>query len=320
MNIKEIKENVLKMMEDKYKGNPTFTAVTDEEIENNYFLRKEDATALKKCCKKHGFIVSFRKAGQHTLSRISEGNPCKGHDITNKSIKEKGNAYTYEIDEASFKKYKGLIGFSDDNDSKLKGLWKLQAKRGTKVLMVEVNKLADLTECFTGDYDMHDLIKNNNRILAATVDEMSAIDQLNNAMLANETGRKEKVTKSIGEGGRSYSSPFALIRHGAQTSFISYLLSEEGKSELKVPDTARLPLEGVVTTIDPDIVVFTASGEAYILKTIAEVYNFYKKFDLLKQVPFYNFFDDLKKDERNKVKLDEYTRYINGILKKSLRH
>jgi len=318
MNIKEIRENVLKMMENRYKNNPTFINASDEAIEKKFFLRKEDSAAVRKSCEKHKFIVSFRKAGEHTLTRISTGNPCKGHDITSKSIKEKGTAYTYNIDEATFENYKGLIGYSDLNNSNLKGLWKINNKKSTQVKLEDIRPSDNLTEFFTGDYDLHDLIKSNNRILASTIDEKSALDQLNNAMLANDEIRKQRVNQSLSENQRKYTSPYALIRHGAQTSFISYLLSEEGKEELVVPDTARLPLEGLVTTIDPDIVVFTSNGEAYILNDISHVYFFYKKYDMLNQVPFYYFFDDLKKDELNREKLDSYSIYINNLLKKSL--
>lgn len=318
MKIKEIKEETLKMMEAKYKNINVFTPVSDLEIETNYFLRKNHAEALRKCAKNNGFIVSFRKAGKHTLKRIEQGNPCKGHDILNKSIKEKGAAYTYDIDPETFEKLNGLIGYSEENSSSLKGLWKCINNKPNQVQISEVNNTNNLNEFFTGDYDMHDLIKNNSRILAATIDEKSAIDQLNNALLRNDEIRKEKVKKSINENQRIYSSSYALIRHGAQTSFISYLLSDEGKGDLKITDTARLPLEGTVTTIDPDIVIFLPNGEAYILKTISEVYNFYKKFNLLSQVPFYNFFDDLKKVDTYKPKLDSYTKYINELLKKSL--
>lgn len=319
MKIEEIRHEVLQMMETRYGSTETaFIPVSDEEIERNYFLRRQDAEALKKCAAKHRFIVSFRKAGKHTLSRIAEGNPCKGHDILNKSIKEKNTAYTYNITREEFDKFKGLIGYSDEDSTDLKGLWKCANNTPRRVQLGEVNTAANVVDFFTGDYDMHDLIKNNSRILAATIDEKSAIDQLNNSMLGNDLSRKNKVNHLIDPDQRTYASSYALIRHGAQTSFISYLLSDEGKGELKIPDTARLPLEGAVTTIDPDMVVFLPNGEAHILKNISEVYHFYKKFDLLKQVPFYHFFDDLKKVDTNKQKLDSFTLYINAILKKSL--
>lgn len=320
MKIKDIKDETLKMMEAKYGSNKTaFTPVNDEEIEKKYFLRSQDAEVLKKCAKKYRFIVSFRKAGKHTISRIKEGNPCKGHDILNKSIKEKNTAYTYNINSEEFDKFKGLIGFSDKDSNNLKGLWNCIKNKPNQTLINEIKKYNNLKEFFTGDYDMHDLIKNDYRILAATIDEESAIDQLNDALLINDKNRKDNVEKSINENQRKSSSSYALIRHGAQTSFISYLLSNEGKGEIKIPDTARLPLEGTVTTIDPDIVVFMPNGEAYILKSISEVYHFYKKFNLLNQVPFYNFFDDLKKEEKNKQKLDSFSKYINELLGKSLR-
>lgn len=320
MKIKEIREDVLKMMEARYNTNTVFTPATDQEIEENFFLRNEDAKALRRACERHNFIVSFRKAGKHTLSRIAAGNPCKGHDILNKSIKEKGKGFTYDITPETFNNLKGLIGFSEGNSSELKGLWKFEDNKTTKVSLEIVNEEKEFSNYFTGDYDMHDLIKNDNRILAATIDEKSAIDQLNIALLLKDSKRMEKLNKSINEKQRKYTSPYALIRHGAQTSFISYLLSEDGKGDLQIPSTARLPLEGSVTTIDPEIVVFTPIGDAFILKNISEVYNFYKKFGLLKQVPFYNFFADLKEDENNRQKLDEYSLYINGILKKSLRN
>jgi hypothetical protein len=160
---------------------------------------------------------------------------------------------------------------------------------------------------------MHDLIKGDARILSTTPDEHSTIEAINNALAGT---RKAQIT-STSTGKRNFESPYALVRHGAQTSFISYLLSGAGGAELKISNTARIPYEDQVTHIDGPIAVFDSIGKAYILASIAEVYWYYRKNGLLDQIPFYYFFKDLRANYPKQIQ--EHTDTLNGLLSKYVR-
>lgn len=312
MTVNEIKQAVLGMMASKYGSGTAANTATDGDIAGAFFMRQNDATAIRDCCTKNSYKVAFRTAGANTLTRINAGNPCKGHIILDKSIKQKGSGWTYNNpSNLDFSAYAGLVGHSNDANNNLDGVWSYDKDKEAIITPI-ANVTSDKSLYYTGDYDMHDLIKNDARILAATVDESSAIDALNNALLRNDATRKAKIDASQ----RTYKSPYALIRHGAQTSFLSYLLSNDGASELEIPDTARMPKEDQILNIDPNIVMFDEAGKAYILDSISKIYWFYKTNDLLNQIPFYYFFKDLRTVAANQTNLDKYTTYLNSILSK----
>lgn len=308
-------------MDEAYgKKTVTLAEASDKDIANAFFVREKDATAIKTCCSKHKLMVSFRSAGKDTLVRLDNGNPCKGHDILDKSIKFKGNAWTYLGTQAELDKYKGLVGYGDGDPKTLKGVWALSTsntKTQATIKDLNDNKVSQ-TKCFTGDYDMHDLLGKTGRILATTPEEHSAIEYLNNAMLATDSSRGTNVTNTKGSK-RNFESPYALIRHGAQTSYMSYLLSNEGKTDLtkalSTNPTTKLPHQDQVMNIDANIVMFSSDGKAYILNSIEKIYVFYKNNGLLNQIPFYYFFADLQTKYPANKKLGEYANTINGFLK-----
>lgn len=126
--------------------------------------------------------------------------------------------------------------------------------------------------------------------------------------------------------------PHEAEQYGAQTSFMSFLLSQEGLKEMKVPYQAILPFENEVLNIDENgMVFFNEKGNAYILNSFQKIYHFYsqkKLIDgkvLLDQIPFYFFFKALRKTKFNdeficneqghKVnKPVAYSHYINRLL------
>lgn len=333
MSIADMKVAVKAMMLRKYGSVAvTLTPATDEQIAGKYYVREKDAAAIRTVCTRSGYSVSFRTAGQHTLGRIDAGNPCKGHTIMTKSIKEKGNAYTYSnLNSDEFTKLKGLVGFPLDGVPEVPVLdyvWKITGKNGQDHLDTKVTALAntDRTVYFTGDYDMHDLLKTSggrtDRILPS-VDEEAAIDAINKAILAVDTARQTKVTASLTDTPdvRVRNSQYALIRHGAQTSFLSYLLGPGGaelKPDPKAPpgSPARIPLEAAVNNIDASICIFDALGNAYILEGVAAIYKYYAANNLLDQISFYYFFNDLRKNnvENDRV-LNGYADEINGYIR-----
>lgn len=186
-----------------------------------------------------------------------------------------------------------------------------------------------LRRAYTGDYDMHDLIVKGTRPLANTPLEHSAIDMLNKALLKKDAVRQkaadyDKLIKDSKR--RTYNSPYALIRHGAQTSFFDFLLSSEGDPELtkklqenlarigQADYVSMLPFGNSVVRIADKIAMFDDKGKIYLLEGVGQIYTFYEKKGLLDQIPFYNFFDVLHGMPQYKKDIEDFAAYINALL------
>jgi hypothetical protein len=323
MYLEKIKKEVMEMMEKKYSSPPKPPQnATDEDIEKKGFMRASHAAAVRKCCGEHGLFVSFREAGKDTIDRIKAGNPCKGSSIANKTVKYVvGSGWNYEAphgDVNELIRFRGLAGFSYPLSRTLAGVWAL-SDEGTeeKIPLDALNALKDQRRCFTGDYDIHDLVKRNLRILAGTPDERDSIGLLNSAILDADLERKTKAEK-----GRGFHAAYSLVRHGAQTSFMDYLLGIGQTGDLrKFPDakTVRLSVAGKILTIAKNIVMFEDNGRACILNSIARIYQYYKDHGLIEQIPFYYFFNDLRNIRENEERLNEFAADINRILSGSIK-
>lgn len=312
----EMKQNVLKIMSETYKK-VAYEEIENRNIEAKGFLLEEHAKSIREACKNYNLQVSFRGAGTDTLNCIKKGNPCKGHTILDKSIKEKEGNWTYScLKNGILEKYKGLVGYSKTFPI-LAGIWKLSNGKPIKTDLESAEKV-DKTLFFTGDYDMHDLLKEGKRVLSNTPEEASTIHNLLVIMDKGGLHIKEKEKFE----GRWFNSPYAWIRHGAQTSYISYLLSGYNSTELKERlnyEIDKLPLQGKVTTIDDNIVMFDQQEKAYLLDSRDKIYQYYKDKNLLEQIPFYFFFDDLiKKNEAKKEIIENYAKELYSYLKKTV--
>lgn len=280
-------------------------------MQENGFLLKEHSEVLRRYCQKNNCHISFRAAGSDTLERIRQGNPCKGHDIMDKSIKKKQENWTYKMpqgkNENELENYKGLVGYSTEKTSndvpELAGIWGLENGKTVKIELdkVETNQ-SKQTKYFTGDYDMHDLVKNGTRVLAGTPDENSLIDGLAIKLL-----KTPNLERKLDPEQRAFKSRYFLIRHGAQTNFISFLLSHLGETELKKDISTwkkenippRLPKADNVTKIDENVIMYDPKGKVYLLKRVGEVYKYYEHANLLNQIPFYFFIEDLKNNVKD---------------------
>ena len=150
------------------------------------------------------------------------------------------------------------------------------------------------------------------RILSSTPDEKSMIDGLNHCMM-NNTERSYYLNTFK----RTSQCPYSLIRHGAQSSFVSYLISYEGTDELSkyYNESGRdciafvNKLQKLALKIeDSRLCAFDETGKIYILNEIKDIYCFYKSKNILDQIPFYYFLYDL---ENNQCKVEEEKRIIN---------
>lgn len=325
--IEQMKKRILEILSSRFPGNPVLKESHAEEVQEEGFLLEKHALAIAATCRRNAYSVSFRKTGKATLDRIARGNPCKGHSITDKSIKPVGGGdrpeWTYTAAPGQLERFVGLVGFSkEDSGKELAGLWKKGDKTRVRAYLEDIGNDADLSLFYTGDYDMHDLFKYKGsycRIIAGSPEEESAIDHLNLAILQGESGRKKKVDQSIRTGSRRLrTSAYSLIRHGAQTSFMDYLHSLTGSRDLKnffhqTNDMNRIPWENSVMNISAPICMFDKDGRIFLLHTPQEIYGYYKTRGMLEHIPFYYFFKQLRED-RPAGFLDEYAETINRYL------
>lgn len=351
LNIRKIKAEIHAALEKYIASDVKLSPADDATLEQQGYVLSEHAAIARQVCQKRNIAVSFRNSGQYTLEKMRAGNPCKGHDILDKTIKESPfrKALGKDKGDEQFKKYQNLSGLVADQLGKTKAngqiqtepneLWsydsKTKANKKVPLTLKDgqygLNGDARLDEIYTGDYDLHDFLKNGQRSL-----DTSEIELFNQRLLQGGDPTRKKKVDQTSEAGRTLHSPYSPIRHGAQTSFVSFLLSEEGVKEIKVPKDSTLPFENAVLNIDDTgIAFFNEKGNAYILDSIEKIYHFYSHKQLadgkklLDEIPFYFFFKALRKtkfneevyyDEQNRAlnKLEVYSDYINGIISNSL--
>lgn len=328
--IEQMKKRILEILSSRFPDNPVLKESKAKEVQEEGFLLEKHALAIAAACRRDTYSVSFRKAGTATLDRIARGNPCKGHAIMDKSIKPVGGGdrpeWTYTAAPDQLERFVGLVGFGEGSGKELAGLWKNEGNAPVRERLAAIGNDADLSLFYTGDYDMHDLFLHKGgycRIIAGSPEEESAIDRLNLAILQEESGkdgRKKKVDQSIRTGSqRLRTSEYSLIRHGAQTSFMSYLHTLTGSRDLRdflrrTDGTNRIPWENSVMNISAPICMFDKDGRIFILHTLQEIYGYYKTRGMLEHIPFYYFFKLLRED-RPAGFLDEYAETINCYLR-----
>lgn len=317
------KNDILALMKKYYDRNHGLPKPSSpQDVEKNGFVLKAHAEKISEYCFYNRLCVIFRDAGEFSLKRIGEGNPCKGHSILSKTVKKKGKCWTYKLPKGSgmdISSYAGYVGCGDGTTPPtLKNLYAV-SKDLKKYCLVDLNLKKgedDTNRIYTGDYDMEDLLTVQggklNRILAATPNEKSTIDGLNHCMM-NGT-KREQYLKDFN---RTSQCPYSLIRHGAQSSFVSFLISYEGKDELSkyYNESGRdyiafvNKLQKLALKIeDSRLCAFDETGKIYILNKIEDIYCFYKSKNILDQIPFYYFLYDL---ENNQCKVEEEKRIIN---------
>lgn len=324
MNIQECKKIVSDLINGKYQKHLKLNTCKTEDLEKNGFLLKEHADAISESAKKHSLIVVFRQTGIDSLQRIKNGNPCKGHALLNKTVKIKNGKKTYICKNDVFEKVIGLVGYGHGKDDELilEGLYAYENNKivRKKIDEVSLNNSEEMKKFFTGDYDMEDLFTTYNgitqRALAATPEEKSAINYMNNSIDRLGKRKNDEISEED-----TTLCEYSVIRHGAQSTHISLLLSESGNKELaciidkavEAKKTLMQYLEGKTVFVDCPLCAVDKNGEWYILNNMNEIVSFYENNKLIQYIPFYYFLKDLKKD--NPQKIEEIERYISNLLK-----
>ncbi|WP_299459224.1 RHS repeat-associated core domain-containing protein [uncultured Microscilla sp.] len=240
------------------------TELTPEQADEAGFMLKEHAVILRNRLRDQ--IVSVRNTGKYSLKRLALGNPAKGHEVLEKSIKPKSlNKFGLEKD--NYERYLGLVSHGM-NDQGIKGVWAFDPLQKHNVVVPFTNtkkpsldfaqtyhpssegkdpnydnayyqspisKETLIKTVYTGDYDMHDAFLKHKK-----ASDTQPLEKLNRVLLAQaskqykhkHTGRWEQVQQTWRSPENTLSSPFSVIRHGNQTSFFDFLASKAGTKEL----------------------------------------------------------------------------------------
>ena len=250
----------------------------------------EHMRAIRAASEDANCIISFREAGMHTLNKLALGAAAKGHDITEKSIKEKSirNGYPPAQAEAILAALKNadllgyvghwneageLLGVHIGPDHQLgdlvtRGIYKidLAVTCSDGAHLVDTDRLtASLAPLkaqenwqalpYTGDYDLHDMISlygQRATVPSNSDEEVRIINYINAYIAAFDRKRRFK------------SIEYNTVRHGAQVSYVAFARE---KGEPIVPQVAEsdFPL------------AFIYKGEWTIVGNRDEHLAFYKK-------------------------------------------
>lgn len=331
MKIKECRDLVLQLIRKYYPTNLKINKVDSQEIVNKFFLTQKHLEAISEVAKKHHMIIVFRNAGEYSIKRILQGNPCKGHSILSKTFKKKDGIWTYkcERNEDWKNKFSGYVGYTEKKDKSknpptLRGFYAIDSH--DRIVSVPIDKVEkyDTLKFFTGDYDMEDLFLTYNgvtqRALGGVIEEKDAINYIN--LKISKCDPKRSIIQNFSS--NTTSCEYSLIRHGAQSSYISLLLSKNGERELKdaileLQDKEQLvkSLQEKTLFVDKNLCAVDECGNWYLLDNLDRVVSFYTQRNLIDKIPFYYFLSklvdkNLTKDEKEAIiKMESY---INSLL------
>lgn len=241
------------------------------------FIHKDHLSSIAAASQKGRFTVTFREAGEHTISCVGKGAPMKGHDILEKTIKESSLKKAYPnagVRESVTKKLKdaGLFGCVGhwDKSLGLVGLYIVGVSGGKEIIPLDVNNLAPTllkiqqyqnAVAYTGDYDTHDMLTHRGAgrprtVVSDSLEERQIIDAINNSISTVQPYR--------------VSEQYNPIRHGAQVNFVTHMIREEKDSVIEhngviraVAEAGEFPLAAV------------SLGKWSIIKNIYELESFY---------------------------------------------
>ncbi|HDS6529203.1 TPA: RHS repeat protein, partial [Klebsiella aerogenes] len=223
--------------------------------------------------------MSVREAGIYTISALGEGAAAKGHNILEKTIKPGSLKAAYGDNAESIlelAKRSNLVGRVGQWDaSGVKGIYVHNRPGGEDVaypVSLQNNSNNELFNAwikfkintpYTGDYDMHDIIKFSH-----------GKGHVPTAESSEERGIKDLINKGVAE--IDPSRPFDytamnVIRHGPQVNFVPYMWEYE--HDKVVSDNGYL---GVVARPGPFPVAMVHQGEWTVFDDSKELFNFYK--------------------------------------------
>ena len=248
-----------------------------KDIITKSFIHKSHLKAITTASCENSFTVTFRESGVHTINRVGDGAPMKGHDILEKTIKE-SSLLKYYPDNKVRKEVigklesAGLFGSVGHWDEKkgLVGLHIVGPNEKSEIIRFDINNLDlsllnakirrdQMLLAYTGDYDMHDMLTHRSgrprTVMADSKEEWCIINSMN-----MKISKTQKYRENI---------EYNPIRHGAQVNFVTHMLREE---KLDVEERGGF-LRAVA---EPDFPLAAVSkGKWTIINNIYELDSFY---------------------------------------------
>lgn len=223
--------------------------------------------------------MSVREAGIYTISALGEGAAAKGHNILEKTIKPGSLKSVYGDNADSIlgmAKRSGFVGRVGQWDtSGVKGIYAHNRPGGEDLAYpVSLQNTSDnelvnawikhkTITPYTGDYDMHDIIKfshgKGHVPMAESNEERGVKDLINKGVAKVDPSRPFEYTA------------MNVIRHGPQVNFVPYMWEHEHDKVVK--DNGYL---GIVARPGPFPVAMVHQGEWTIFDDSKELFHFYK--------------------------------------------
>lgn len=244
------------------------------------FMLEEHADVVKSFCETENCRISFRRAGPDTVTRLKKGSPCKGHAITEKSIKDKTiNKMEVRLEPWQAELLRGRIGhWNDDSCRELRGVyisqeakkelsrmldkgeaitgfWQLVLNAGNDTFVPICQELYDFLaqeNCdqyfLTGDYDIHELFYKEAGHWMICPEEAAEekLQKLNDMLMT--------VSRPSKMGGTTENNEFSFIRHGAQINYCVFTIEHESEKRMVYP----------VVTADHDVAFFDEKGQVVV--------------------------------------------------------
>ncbi|HEN3646127.1 TPA: RHS repeat-associated core domain-containing protein, partial [Yersinia enterocolitica] len=243
------------------------------------FVHSSHMPVLEQISREHNIAISVREAGTYTIKALEVGAAAKGHNILEKTIKPGSLKNAYGAQAASVLKRTKSIGVVG-----MVGAWNNDGIYGIHVhnnianvdhiVPIDLQNPQNNTDFkkfvkdglitpYTGDYDMHDIIRFHAH--------QGAVPK---AESAEETEVKNLINQGVGRvdiNRPADNIAMNVIRHGPQVNFVPYMWEHEQDKVVK--DNGYL---GIVARPGPFPIAMVHQGQWGIFDNTEELFRFYK--------------------------------------------
>jgi insecticidal toxin complex protein TccC len=243
------------------------------------FVTEAHMAPIESAARENNAILSFRESGTYTIDALNNGAAAKGHNILEKTIKDKSVNAVYGEDSAQMLENAknagliGLVGHWGGAAGTVSGIWVHNLEKARdEVFTLDLSRQEDLTRFrdnikakrivpYTGDYDMHDIVLKNSGVAPAvgSEDEIGIRHAINKNIAAIDPSRPAEATH------------MNAVRHGAQNNFVPYMWQEERQHVEKSQGYL-----GVVARPGPFPVAIVDGGDWTVADTEAEWRDYFR--------------------------------------------
>ncbi|MFW5400026.1 RHS repeat domain-containing protein [Yersinia sp. 1252 StPb PI] len=243
------------------------------------FVHSSHMPVFEQISREHNIAMSVREAGIYTIKALGVSAAAKGHNILEKTIKPSSLKSVYGAQAASVMKQAqnaGVVG--------MVGAWNSDGIYGIHIHnnLCNVDQIAPidlqnsqnntdfkklikdgLITPYTGDYDMHEIIRFNAH--QGTIPKAESAEEIGVKDLINHGVAKVDIKRPADN------TSMNVVRHGPQVSFVPYMWEHEKDKVVK--DNGYL---GIVARPGPFPVAMVHQGHWSIFDNTEELFGFYK--------------------------------------------